>query len=338
MTTYRASGVDLDAADELIALVGPHVTATWNDQVVGGFGGFAAGIRLPSGYRAPVLMMSTDGVGTKADIAARTGILDGLGWDLLAMVADDLAATGAAPFAVQDYIATGRLTPSRIAVLVESLATACGENGVALLGGETAEHPGVLAPDEFDLAATALGIIEEGDVVDGSAIESGDVLLGVESPNLRSNGFSLVRRVITDRVALDAPFPGDARTTAEVLLEPSVVYAPAVIDVLAAADVHGLVHVTGGGLPGNVVRVLPAGCRAVIERNRWEVPNVFAVLQQIGGIGIDEMFRVFNMGIGFVVVSSESAVDGIIGTLRGQGHPTTPIGRIVGGERGVDVS
>jgi phosphoribosylformylglycinamidine cyclo-ligase len=222
VTTYRASGVDLEAADELVALVGPHVTATWNDRVVGGFGGFAAGIRLPSGYRTPVLMMSTDGVGTKADIAAKTSILGGLGWDLLAMVADDLAAAGAAPFAVQDYIATGRLAPSRIAMLVESLAAACAENGVALLGGETAEHPGVLGPDEFDLAATALGIVEEGDVVDGSAIEPGDVLLGVESPNLRSNGFSLVRNVITDRLDLDAPFPGDDRPTAEVLLEPSV--------------------------------------------------------------------------------------------------------------------
>ena len=338
MTTYRASGVDLDAADELVALVGPHVTATWNDQVVGGFGGFAAGIRLPSGYRSPVLMMSTDGVGTKADMAARSGMLGGLGWDLLAMVADDLAAAGAAPFAVQDYIATGRLTPSRIAILVESLATACAENGVALLGGETAEHPGVLAPDEFDLAATALGIVEEGDVVDGNAIEPGDILLGVESPNLRSNGFSLVRSVLTDRLALDAPFPGDARATAEVLLEPSVVYAPAVIEVLADGDVHGLVHVTGGGLPGNVVRVLPSGCRAVVERSRWEAPNVFEVLQHLGGITTQEMFRVFNMGIGFVVVAPESAVDGIISTLRRWNHPAWPIGRIVAGDRSVDLT
>jgi phosphoribosylformylglycinamidine cyclo-ligase len=338
VTTYRASGVDLEAADELVALVGPHVTATWNDRVVGGFGGFAAGIRLPSGYRTPVLMMSTDGVGTKADIAAKTSILGGLGWDLLAMVADDLAAAGAAPFAVQDYIATGRLAPSRIAMLVESLAAACAENGVALLGGETAEHPGVLGPDEFDLAATALGIVEEGDVVDGSAIEPGDVLLGVESPNLRSNGFSLVRNVITDRLDLDAPFPGDDRPTAEVLLEPSVVYAPAVNDVLAAADVHGLVHVTGGGLPGNVARVLPPGCRAAIERSRWEVPNVFAVVQQLGGVTAEEMFRVFNMGIGFVVVAPESAIDGIIGTLQMRNHLAAPIGRIVAGDRGVDVA
>jgi phosphoribosylformylglycinamidine cyclo-ligase len=337
VTTYRDAGVDLSAADDLIDRIGAGVVATWNDGVVGGFGGFAAGIKIPAGYRTPVLMMSTDGVGTKAELARTAASLGGLGWDLLAMVVDDLAAAGARPIAVQDYVSVGRLNVDRVAVIIDSIAAACAANDFALLGGETAEHPGILDPDQFDIAATALGVVEEGAEIDGSGIVAGDVLIGVASPNLRSNGFSLVRAVIADRLALDEVFPGDDRPTAEVLLEPSVVYAPSVVDVVAQATVHGLAHVTGGGLPGNVVRILPEGTRAMIDESRWEVPNVFRVLQRLGDIAGGEMFRVFNMGIGFVIVLPEGAADGAIERLESFGHEAAVIGRVIQGARGVEI-
>lgn len=338
MTTYRESGVDLGAADELIARIGPKVTATWADDVIGGFGGFAAGIRMPAGFDRPVLMMSTDGVGTKADIARAAGSVGGLGWDLLAMVIDDLAAAGATPLAVQDYIAVGRLSVERVAMIIESVAAACAANGIALLGGETAEHPGTLDPDQFDLAATALGVVEEGAAIDGATITIGDVLVGVTSPNLRSNGFSLVRRVIADRLDLDDPFPGDNRSTAEVLLEPSLVYAPAIVDTATATTVHGLAHITGGGLPGNVARILPTCTRAVIETPRWDVPNVFRVIQRLGDIDEAEMFDVFNMGIGFVIALPEGSVDAALERLVSFGHEAAVIGHVAAGDRGVSIN
>jgi phosphoribosylformylglycinamidine cyclo-ligase len=337
MTTYRDAGVDLNAADELIDRIGSGVVATWNDGVVGGFGGFAAGIRIPPGYRSPVLMMSTDGVGTKADLARASASLGGLGWDLLAMVVDDLAAAGATPIAVQDYVSVGRLNVDRVAAIIDSIAAACTANDVALLGGETAEHPGILDPDQFDIAATALGVVEEGAEIDGSGVVADDVLIGVASPNLRSNGFSLVRAVIADRLALDEVFPGDDRPTAEVLLEPSVVYAPSVVETATRTTVHGLVHVTGGGLPGNVVRILPEGTRAMIDASRWDVPNVFRVLQRLGDIADGEMFRVFNMGIGFVIALPEDAADRAIERLESFGHQAAVIGRVTPGDRGVEI-
>ena len=338
MTSYRDAGVDLGAADELIDRIGSGVVATWNNGVVGGFGGFAAGIRIPPGYHRPVLMLSTDGVGTKADLARASTSFEGLGWDLLAMVVDDLAAAGATPIALQDYVSVGRLNVDRVAAIINSIAAACTANDVALLGGETAEHPGILDPDQFDIAATALGVVEEGAEIDGSGIVAGDVLIGVASPNLRSNGFSLVRAVIANRLPLDEIFPGDYRSTAEVLLEPSVVYAPSVVDTVARTTVHGLAHITGGGLPGNVVRILPEGTRAMIDESRWDVPNVFRVLQRLGDIADDEMFRVFNMGIGFVIVLPEDAADRAIERLESHGHQAAVIGRVVPGDRGVEIS
>ncbi|MDH3397384.1 MAG: AIR synthase related protein, partial [Acidimicrobiia bacterium] len=198
MSTYRDSGVDLEAAGEFVAQIGPAVQATWNDRVVGGFGGFAAGIRIPSGYERPVLMMSTDGVGTKIELARMTDLIKGLGFDLVAMCIDDLAAVGARPLAFTDYLAVGSLQPERDRVLIESIAAACLAAGCALLGGETAEHPGAMPVHAFDLAGTALGIVEEDQEVTGASIQKGDLVIGVESPNLRSNGFSLVRAVLGD--------------------------------------------------------------------------------------------------------------------------------------------
>ena len=188
MTSYEGAGVNLNAADELVDRIEWRVTSTWTEDVVGGFGGFAAGLQIPVGFDSPVLMMSTDGVGTKAEIARQTGLVEGLGYDLVAMVADDLAAAGAQPIAMTDYIAVGKLDVDRVEAIVESITDACAESDIALLGGETAEHPGVMAADQFDLSATALGIVEMGDEIDASSVTNGDIIIGVRSPNLRSNG------------------------------------------------------------------------------------------------------------------------------------------------------
>jgi phosphoribosylformylglycinamidine cyclo-ligase len=337
MTSYENAGVNLSAADELIDRISWRVTSTWGEDVVGGFGGFAAGIQLPTGFDNPVLMMSTDGVGTKADIARQAGLLEGLGYDLLAMVADDLAAAGAQPIAMTDYIATGRLDVDRIETIVESIADACNESDVALLGGETAEHPGVMAPEQFDIAATALGIVEFGDEVDSSHVAPGDVIIGVLSPNLRSNGFSLVRAIVAKNLPLDSTFPDTDRATAEVLLDPSIVYAPAVVNMLARVHPHGLAHITGGGLPGNVIRVLPEGTRAVLERSRWEVPHVFKVIQKLGDIPLGDMFRTFNMGIGFTCVVDEADADATLKAFDTSDIESLVIGYVTEGDRGVEL-
>jgi len=337
MTSYEDAGVDLDAADDLIDRIGWRVTSTWSEDVVGGFGGFAAGIQLPTGFENPVLMMATDGVGTKAEIARQAGIFGGLGYDLLAMVADDLAAAGAQPIAMTDYIATGKLNVDRIETIVESITDACNDADVSLLGGETAEHPGVMPPDHFDLAATALGIVELDEEVDSSRVGPGDVIVGVASPNLRSNGFSLVRAVVARDLPLDSTFPDTDTPTAEVLLDPSIVYAPAVVNMLARVQPHGLAHITGGGLPGNVIRVLPEGSRAVIERSRWEVPNVFNVIQRLGEVPLGDMFRTFNMGIGFACVVAEDDVDAVLRAFATSDIESIVIGRVTEGDRGVEI-
>ena len=335
MTSYRSAGVNLDAAEAVVDEIGAQVTATWTSDVVGGFGGFAAGIKIPAGYRDPVLMMSTDGVGTKIEIARRSGILEGLGFDLVAMVADDLVAVGAKPIALTDYIAIGRIDVETVARIVESIADACGASGIALIGGETAEHPGLMEAEQFDISATALGVVESGEEIDTARVVQGDVIIGVSSPNLRSNGFSLVRAIIDDRIELGERFPGTTDTTAEVLLEPSIVYSVAIVDLLSVLKPHGLAHITGGGLPGNVPRILPAGTAAVIETARWDRPHVFDVLQNVGVIDDHDMYRTFNMGIGFVIVVAETAVDATVDSLQTHALEASVVGRIIDGDQTV---
>jgi phosphoribosylformylglycinamidine cyclo-ligase len=337
VTSYKNAGVDLEVAEQLVERIGWRVTSTWTDDVVGEFGGFAAGIRIPPGYTSPVLVMTTDGVGTKAELARVTGLLDGIGSDLVAMVVDDLAAAGAQALAMTDYIAVGHIDLDLIERLIESITDACNEADVALIGGETAEHPGVMDNERFDLSATALGVVEQDEVVDGSAIVPGDVVIGVHSRNLRSNGFSLVRALVVDQLDLDDEFPGEDRTVAEVLLEPSVVYAPSVLNALYRAEAHGLAHITGGGLPGNVIRILPEGTRAILEASRWEVPPVFTLIQRLGSVSPPEMFRTFNMGIGFVVVAAEGDVDRLVKGFESYEHQASVIGRIIDGDRGVEI-
>jgi phosphoribosylformylglycinamidine cyclo-ligase len=271
-------------------------------------------------------MMSTDGVGTKAEVARRADRLEGLGSDLVAMCADDLAAAGARPIAMTDYLAVGALVPERVERIVTSVARACGEAGIALLGGETAEHPGVMEADEFDLAGAVVGVVEADGVVDGTTVASGHVVIGLESPNLRSNGFSLVRSAVLSRIGLDSPLAEG--TAAEVLLAPSVVYSPAIQHLLAAVPVAAMAHVTGGGITSNLARVLPGAVDAVIERDSWPRPPVFAEIAAIGGITEADMFTTFNMGVGFLAIVSP---DDVAAAQQALGTRTHVIGTVVDG-------
>lgn len=322
MATYRKAGVDLKGADRHVAAIAPVVTATWNERVVGGFGGFAAGLTLPAGYAEPVLMLTTDGVGTKLELARRSNRWEGVGFDLVAMVVDDLAAAGATPLGLVDYMAVGALDPRRDVAIVSSIAAACSVAGCALLGGETAEHPGVMEPDQVDLAATALGVVEKGAELGSHRVKAGDVVIGLTSPNLRANGFSLVRAVIGDR---DLQESVEGRPLVEWLLEASVIYSPAVLRAVATGRVHAAAHITGGGLIANLTRVIPEGCQALIDFAAWQPPRIFQQLAEWGDILPGEMRGVLNMGIGFCLITAPDDADGLIEL---GGHDALVIGKV----------
>lgn len=311
MTSYRESGVDLGGADRHTDSIAGSVISTWTSSVVGEFGGFAAGVRIPDGFRHPVLMMSTDGVGTKLEIARRARRWDGVGFDLVAMTVDDLAAAGATSLGFVDYLAVGSLDAERDRAIVESIATACLSAGCPLLGGETAEHPGVMSPDAVDLAGAAMGIVEESQALGPHRVREGDIVIGLHSPNLRSNGFSLVRAVLGD----------DVLTHAEMLLEPSVIYSPEVMAAAATGGVHAAAHVTGGGLAANLVRSLPPGLGARVDMTSWTRPEVFGLISA-RGIPEEEMRRVFNLGIGFCLIVDPDQAD-VVSRAVEVHHPQT---------------
>ena len=333
--SYRAAGVDLDAGEEAVRRIGPLVRGTYRPEVMGDFGGFGGLFDIgQSGYRDPLLVSATDGVGTKAEIARQTGRLDTIGWDLVAMCVDDLVCVGAAPLFFLDYLAVGRLDPDAVEGLVSGSAAGGIEAGCALIGGEMAEHPGVMATDQFDLVGFAVGAVERDGVLDGSATAVGDVLVGIESPNLRSNGFSLARRLVFDVVGHDLDdlaWEGAATTLADELLDPSVIYAPAVVAALAHHEVHAVAHVTGGGLPGNLQRVMNDRLDAVVDRSTWEVPRIFRELQAMGDVPDHEMDRVFNMGLGMVRVVPAADVDGVLATLAARDRSARVVGELVTG-------
>ena len=319
MTTYGEAGVDLEGADRHVGAIANSVTATWNEHVIGSFGGFAAGVTIPPGYREPVLMMSTDGVGTKLELARRAGRWDGVGRDLVAMCVDDLAAVGARPLGFVDYLAVGSLDPVRDRAIVESVAAACVLAGCPLLGGETAEHPGVMEPDAVDLAGAVMGVVERGSELGPALVEEGDLIVGLLSPNLRSNGFSLVRALFGD----------DVDTHFDMFLEPSVIYSPDVLRAVNGGGVHAAAHITGGGLAGNLVRALPPGLGAHVDTGAWEVPQVFATVES-RGVPRAEMWTTFNMGIGFGLVVAPEAAESVISTV--SAHEGRVIGKIVTGD------
>jgi phosphoribosylformylglycinamidine cyclo-ligase len=333
--TYRSAGVSLAAADEAVARLGPLARAAARPEVLGGLGGFGGLFQLPPGrHREPVLVSGTDGVGTKTQVARATGRWSTIGVDLVAMCVDDIVCRGAEPLFLLDYLAVGRLDPDRVEAVVAGVVDGCRRAGCALLGGETAEHPGVMAADDVDLVGFAVGVVERAAILGPDRVRPGDVLVGLPSPGLRSNGYSLARRVLLERAGrpLDGPaWPGAARTLADELLEPSVVYAPAVLAAAAAADVHAAAHVTGGGLPGNLARVLPPGCAAVVRRDAWPVPRIFTEVQRLGPVDDDEMARVFNLGIGMVAAVPPSEEGRVLAELAAAGVRAATIGQVVPG-------
>ena len=337
--TYEAAGVSIDAGEQAVERIKAKVRSTFRPEVIGDIGGFGGLFAFDTArYRHPVLVSSTDGVGTKALIAQAAGSFETIGVDLVAMCVDDLVCQGAEPLFFLDYIAVGRLDPDHIEQLVEGVTEGCRQAGCALIGGEMAEHPGAMEPGEFDLVGFAVGVVERDALITGDTIRPGDVLIGLPSTNLRSNGYSLARRILVERAGrrLDEPaFEGARHSVADELLKPSVIYAPAVGALQRAVEVRGVAHITGGGIPGNLSRVLPKGCAAVLERRSWEPPRIFAELQRLGDVSDDEMAKVFNLGLGMIVVVPESDEYKALDVLRAHGHRATVVGRIVAGDGAV---
>jgi phosphoribosylformylglycinamidine cyclo-ligase len=339
--TYAAAGVDIDAADRAVAAMRDLVASTANrPEVLGSIGGFGGLFEVPSGYRRPVLVSSTDGVGTKMAVALATGRLDTIGIDLVAMCVDDLVCCGARPLFFLDYQLLGRIDPAQVQQVMTGIAAGCRLAGCAIVGGELAEHPGLLEPGELDVAGFAVGIVERDAIIDGPArTRAGDVLAGLPSPGLRSNGYSLARRALLEvggRSLADPAWTGaGAWTLAEELLRPSVIYAPAVLAVLDSVEVHAIAHITGGGLPGNVPRVLAEDVDAVFERHRWPVPRIFAEVQEAGGVDDHEMAQVFNLGLGMVLALPRRVVDITLAGLSAAGQEGVVVGELVPGRRQV---
>jgi phosphoribosylformylglycinamidine cyclo-ligase len=317
------------------------VASTLRPEVLGGLGDFGGLFALDTArYRQPVLVAGTDGVGTKALVAQALGRFDTIGIDLVAMCVDDLVCHGAEPLFVLDYISSGAVDPAQMAQLVAGVAEGCRRVGASLLGGEMAEHPSVMKPGEFDLVGFAVGVVERAELLGPDRVRIGDALIGLASPGLRCNGFTLARHVLLERAgrALDAPaWPGAPVSLADELIRPSVLYTPAVRAAIGAADVHAVAHITGGGFEGNLPRALPAGgVRAVLDRGSWEVPAIFGEIRRLGHVTDDEMARVFNLGLGMVMVVGPDSTGEALAALSGAGVDAAVVGRVEDGGPGVE--
>ena len=356
--TYAAAGVDTAAGDRAVALMKDAVAATMTPAVVGGVGGFAGLVDVSTlrDYRRPLLATSTDGVGTKVAIAQALDIHDTIGQDLVGMVVDDIVVVGARPLLMTDYIACGHVVPERIADIVRGVAQACAAVGTPLLGGETAEHPGLMAPDEYDVAGAATGVVEADRMLGAEKVHAGDVLVALGSSGLHSNGYSLVRRVIEHAGwDLEREVPEFGRTLGQELLEPTRLYTRVCLAMLetlsspaAPGPVHALSHITGGGLAANVARVLPAGLIADVDRSSWTVPPVFSTVRELGSVPWEDLEGTLNLGVGMVAVVDPSAVDAILRVAEGSDIPAWVLGevheartyeaqdRVVSGTKGVD--
>lgn len=329
--TYKEAGVDTGAGDDLVERIKRLAAATRIPEVVGDIGGFAGLCRVPGDVEDPMLVSGTDGVGTKLKIAFLTGVHDTIGVDLVGMGVNDILTCGARPLFFLDYFATGKLDVGVAEKVIAGVAAACKESGCALLGGETAELPGMYASGEYDLAGFAVGIVARAKIVDGSRVKSGDVAIGVPSSGLHANGYSLARAVIFDRMRLsagDRPPELGGKTVGEVLLAPTRLYARHVRSILEGFDVRAMCHVTGSGLPGNLPRVLPEGLGVRIERP-WPRPAIFDLIQRGGAVAEGEMRNTFNLGIGFVFVVTEQDAPRAVDALRALGESPIPLGRVV---------
>lgn len=327
-TTYRESGVNIEAADHFLESIIPVAKKTHSAECLGSIGGFGALYKVPAGYREPVLVSSTDGVGTKLKLAVELTKHDTIGIDLVAMCVNDIIVHGAKPLFFLDYFATGQLQPAIAREVIQGIGRGCEIAGVALIGGETAELPGIYAKSDYDLAGFAVGIVEQNNIVDGSRICAGDSVIGIASSGFHSNGFSLIRKVVQDhKIPLSHSI--GSRQLGEILLAPTKIYATVVQDLLSEYSIHGMAHITGGGLPGNVKRILTDGLTARIVRNSWDPPPEFKWLQNLGNISDAEMLSVFNCGIGYVVVLPANQADEAIRFLADKGFTSFGIGTIV---------
>ena len=332
--SYASAGVDIAAGERAVDLMRASIARTTGPEVVGGIGGFAGlfdASRLTT-MRRPLLATSTDGVGTKVVLASRLGRYDTIGIDLVGMVVDDLVVCGAEPLFLTDYMVFGALRPERAAAILSGIAEGCVQAGCALIGGETAEHPGHFGPDDFDLAGAATGVVEQDALLGAHRVIPGDVVLAMASSGLHSNGFSLVRQVLDQAgLSLDAEFAELGGPLGAELLTPTRIYARDCLALSAAAEVHAYAHVTGGGLAANLARVLPAGADAVLDRASWRPPAVFGLLAARGGVPPEEMDHVFNMGVGMAAVVARADADRALGTLVTRGVPAWVLGEIVPG-------
>ncbi len=327
--TYRDSGVDIEEGDRLVRMIAPLARATQRGEVLEGVGGFASLVALPSGYRAPVLVAGTDGVGTKLKIAFLTGQHSSIGQDLVAMCANDVACTGAEPLFFLDYYGTGKLDADAAAQVVAGIAQGCKLAGCALVGGETAELPGFYAQGEYDLAGFCVGVVERDEIVDGKAVRPGDAIVGLASSGLHSNGYSLARKVLLEHLGLPLDHEIEGRNLGEILLAPTYIYARHVFELRKSGlEIRAMAHITGGGIPGNLPRTLPEGVRAVVHRDAWEVPTIFRRIQEGGNVADDEMYRTFNMGVGFTLVVPADSVETALEQLAARGLTAFRIGEI----------
>jgi phosphoribosylformylglycinamidine cyclo-ligase len=335
--TYRAAGVDVDAGDEAVRRIKRIAALTHRPEVLDGVGAFAAVCAIPRGYVEPVLVSSTDGVGTKLKVAFLADRHDTVGIDLVAMGVNDVLVHGAEPLYFLDYVAVNRVDPALIEAVVSGIASGCRAAGCALVGGETAELGDLYAPGEYDLAGFAVGVAERSRVITGAGVEVGDRILGVASSGLHSNGYSLARRALLERLglSLDDEIPGVGRSVADELLEPTRIYVRPVLEVLRRVPVHAMAHVTGGGVTLNLPRVLPAERAAVIDAAAWPVPPVFSAIQKAAAVDDAEMRRTFNMGLGFLLVVPREAGRTARDVLEGAGEQVFEVGEIRAGSRGV---
>jgi len=322
---YRRSGVDTEAAAKAVGLIADLASRARRPEVAGTLGGFAGLFSIGEGR---MLAAATDGVGTKLEIARLVGRLDTVGIDLVAMCADDVVCTGAEPLFFLDYLAVGRVVPEHVAAIVEGVAEGCRRAGCALLGGETAEHPGIMGEDQFDLAGFCVGVVDASDVLGPDRVREGDRILGLASSGLQANGYSLVRTALLDRYPLSGAPPGLGRSLADELLEPCEIYAPTVLGLARDGLVHAAAHITGGGFHENVPRALPPGLGARIERGTWRELPIFGLVQEAAGASDDDMFATFNMGVGMVLVADAEEAEEI---LRRNADRAFPIGEVVAG-------
>ncbi len=336
--TYRDAGVDIDAGNKAVELMKRHVRATYRPEVLGDIGGFGGLFALNSGkYRQPVLVSGTDGVGTKLKIAFLADKHDTIGQDGVAMCVNDILVQGAEPLFFLDYLAVGKLEPEKVASIVSGVAMACRESGCALIGGETAEMAGFYPDGEYDIAGFAVGVVDRDKIITGEKIKPGDVLIGLPSSGIHSNGYSLVRKICFDvkQLSVDTYIPELGRTLGEELLEPTRLYPKTCLPLIEKFDIHGMVHITGGGFYDNIPRVLPDGCGVEVDTATWPEPLIFGLLKEWGGVAKAEMFRTFNMGIGMILVVSAESAPAIQAELAARNEKSYIIGQVTAGERQV---